>query len=153
MANTYSQSHVHVVMAVRNRAALIGPSFQERMHQYMTGAAQNQGHRLLAINSMPDHLHAVLGMGLHQAPSDFMRIWKGDTSEWINKSGLCPERFNWQGGFGWFHLDRSRLYPVIDYVMHQQEHHRNVPFRQEYMGLLNEENVPFDPRYIFRDPE
>ena len=37
--------------------------------------------------------------------------------------------------------------------MNQEEHHRKKSFREEYLELLKENNVDFDERYIFRDPE
>jgi putative transposase len=114
MANTYTQSHVHIVFAVRNRQALILPSFQEELHRYLTGITTNQKHRLIAVNSMPDHIHMLIGIGMHQAPADLMRIVKGDSSEWINKRRFCPHTFQWQAGYGWFHVDKSRMHGLFN---------------------------------------
>jgi hypothetical protein len=36
--------------------------------------------------------------------------------------------------------------------MSQQDHHRRQTFVDEYKGLLIEEGVSFDPRYIFHEP-
>jgi putative transposase len=153
MANSYSQGHVHIVFAVKHRKALIQPTFQERLHRYMTGIVQGQGHKLVAINSMPDHIHLLVGLRQHQAGADFMRILKSDSSEWINKEKLCDKRFQWQGGYGWFHFGRERLDQLISYVMHQEEHHKKQNFRQEFIMLLDDQGVEYDMRYIFKDPE
>jgi len=40
MANTYTQIHIQVIIAVKFRDAIILPSWKERMHQYITGIVQ-----------------------------------------------------------------------------------------------------------------
>ena len=68
----------------------------------MTGILQNHGHKLLAINGMPDHIHILFGMRPSQSLSDLMRDVKGDSTLWINNNNLVPEKFSWQEGFGAF---------------------------------------------------
>ena len=62
MANTYTQSYFHLVFAVKNRAALINKSWKSELEMYITGIIQNQKHKLLAIGSMPDHIHIFIGL-------------------------------------------------------------------------------------------
>jgi putative transposase len=57
MANTYTQIHIQCVMAVKFRQSLIQKEWKERLHKYITGIVQNHGHKMISINSMPDHLH------------------------------------------------------------------------------------------------
>lgn len=76
MANTYTQMHLHLVFAVKYRQALIQPEWEERLHKYITGIIQNNGHKLLAINSVPDHMHIFIGMNPSQSISELMRLVK-----------------------------------------------------------------------------
>lgn len=85
MSNTYTQLYIHCVFAVKYRKAIIQPAWEESLHQYITGILQNNGHKLLAINSMPDHLHFFVGLNPKQSISDMMRLAKGDSSEFVNK--------------------------------------------------------------------
>ncbi|MBA2498938.1 MAG: transposase, partial [Chitinophagaceae bacterium] len=57
MANTYTQLHIQFVFAVKYRAALISKEWKEELHQYITGIIQHNEHKMLQINSMPDHIH------------------------------------------------------------------------------------------------
>ena len=57
------------VFAVKYRAALIGTDWKERLHQYITGICQENKHKMLQINSMPDHIHIFIGMRPHQSVS------------------------------------------------------------------------------------
>ena len=61
MANTYSQIHVQLVFAVKFREAVIDPSFKEKLHQYITAIIQQKKHKMLQINTMPYHLHLLMG--------------------------------------------------------------------------------------------
>ena len=61
MANTYTQIHIQAIVAVKFRAAVIMPQWKERLHQYIPGIVQNNTHKMLCINSMPDHLHLFFG--------------------------------------------------------------------------------------------
>ncbi len=81
MPNTYTQQHIHFVFAVKYRAAMIQPNWEERFHKYITGIVQNNGHKMLAINSAADHLHLFTGLNPKQSISDMMRLAKGDSSE------------------------------------------------------------------------
>ena len=47
----------------------------------MTGIIQNNGHKLLMINGMPDHVHLFFGMRPTQSLSDLMQDIKGDSSK------------------------------------------------------------------------
>src|SRR5687768_18614035 len=110
MADTYTQIHIQIVIAAKFRKALIHPEWKERLHQYITGIVQNHNHKMLAINSMPDHLHFFFGMRPHQSIADLMRMVSGDSSYWINENGLTDVKFNWQGGYGAFSY-RKRSVP------------------------------------------
>jgi len=153
MPNTYTQIHIQCVMAVKFRNALIQSLWKEQLHKYITGIVQNHGHKMIAINSMPDHLHLFIGLRPDQSLSDLMRLAKGESSEWINKQQFTPTTFRWQEGYGAFSYSRSHVQAVTDYVMNQEEHHRKRTFLEEYQQLLEHFEIEFDERYIFKLPE
>ena len=62
MPNTYTQLHVQVVFAVKYRQALIQASWKDELHRYITGIIQNKSHKMLQVNTMPDHLHMIIGL-------------------------------------------------------------------------------------------
>lgn len=151
MANTYTQIHIQVVFAVRNRAALIHASWEEQLHKYITAIVQNAGHKMLQINGMPDHLHILIGMRPTQSLSELVKHIKGDSSAWINKNNFTKQRFSWQSGYGAFSYTQKELPMLINYIKNQKEHHRKKSFTDEYVYYLEKYGVDFDPRYIF-DP-
>ncbi len=149
MANTYTQIYIQIVFAVRNRATFISPRWKERLHKYITGIVQNKGHKLLAINSMPDHLHIFIGMKPDEALSDLVRDVKRDSTNFVNQEIKPPGKFAWQEGFGAFSYSRSDIDAVVKYILRQEEHHRRKTFREEYETFLKEFAVEYDARYVF----
>lgn len=95
MPNTYTQLYIHCVFAVKYRAALIKPEWEERLHKYITGIVQNNGHKMIAINSVTDHMHLLIGLNPKQSISELMRLVKGDSSEFVNKHKLSAVKFQW----------------------------------------------------------
>ncbi|HPM03299.1 MAG TPA: IS200/IS605 family transposase [Candidatus Cloacimonadota bacterium] len=150
MANTYTQIHIHAVFSVQNRISLISEKWRERLYQYITGIVQNNGHKMLAINGMPDHLHILFGMRPAQSLSDLMQDIKGDSSKWINSNRFVAGKFSWQEGYGAFSYSKKDLDQIIPYIMNQEEHHRSRSFITEYTSLLDEFEVDFEERYIFK---
>jgi putative transposase len=151
MSNTYTQLYIHCVFAVKYREAIIQPEFEDRLHKYITGIVQNNGHKLLAINSMPDHLHFFVGLNPKQSISDMLRLVKGDSSEFVNKEGFTKRKFHWQDGYGAFSNSRSQIDSVVKYIMNQKLHHSKKTFREEYLDILKDYAVEFDEKYIFQN--
>lgn len=152
MANTYTQIHLQLIFAVQYRAALIDKEWKVDLYKYMTGIVQNNKHKLISINGMPDHVHILIGMRPHQSLSDLMQDIKGDSSTWINDQHLTKSKFRWQEGYGAFSYSRSHLKAVINYIENQEKHHRNISFTDEYKNFLEKFEVEFDDRYILKDP-
>lgn len=151
MANTYTQLHVHFVFAVKYRAAVIHPEWNARLHKYITGIVQNNGHKMLAINSVPDHIHFFAGINPSQSISDLLKLVKGDSSEFINQQGFINRKFQWQSGYGAFSNSHSQIDAVVKYILNQQEHHKKRKFKDEYQKMLSDNGVEYDNRYTFHE--
>ena len=152
MPNTYTQLYIHFVFAVKYRRAMIHDEWEDRLQKYITGIVQNNGHKLLAINNMPDHLHLFVGLNPRQSISDLMQFVKGDSAEFINSNGLTQRKFHWQEGYGAFSNSRSHIDGVVKYILNQKRHHVEKTFREEYLEILKKNDVNYDEKYIFHDP-
>ena len=153
MANTYTQLHIHLVFAVKYRAALIQKEWKDRLHQYMTGIFQNNEHKMLQINSLPDHIHIFIGMRPHQAISALVQNVKTESSKWIKENKFCKSAFAWQEGFGAFSYSKTHVQDIIRYIQNQEAHHKKETFLDEYKKLLKAFEVEYDDRYIFKELE
>jgi len=149
MANTYTQIYLHIVFVVKHRDALISSSWKERLHKYITGIIQNQGHKLIAINTMPNHAHIFIGMKPDAALSDLIRDIKKDSTNFVNNEIKLKGKFAWQEGFGAFSYSHSQIDSVAKYILNQEEHRRLKTFREEYETMLKSYSVEYNDRYVF----
>jgi REP element-mobilizing transposase RayT len=149
MANTYTQLYVQFVFAVKNREALIQKDWQGKLHAYITGIVQRQGHKMLAINSMPDHMHILLGYNPTKLIPELVENIKTSSNQYIKINQFSPFKFEWQKGYGAFSYSRSQIPVVANYIENQETNHQKKTFQTEYLELLRNFEVDFDERYVF----
>ena len=153
MANTYTQLHIQFIFAVKYRAALITKDYKEELHKYITGIIQKNHHKMLQINSMPDHIHILIGMRPVQSISDLIQNVKTESSKWVKKEKFCSVPFGWQDGFGAFSYSKSHVQNVIRYIQNQEIHHRKETFLHEYKNFLTAFKIEWEEKYIFKELE
>jgi putative transposase len=117
MANTYSQSYFHLVFAPKNHDALIMREWKNELEKYITAVIQNHKHKLLAIGSVPDHIHILIGYNLNHLIPDLVEEIKTSTNKWIRDNRLSKFRFEWQVGYGSFTISHSQIDPVVKYIL------------------------------------
>lgn len=149
MANTYTQIHIQVVFAVKYREALIRTSWSDRLYKYIKGIVQQNGHKMLQINGMPDHIHIFFGLRPKQSISHLIQQVKADSTKWINREQLTEKPFQWQNGYGAFSYTKAEAPRVIQYIKSQEEHYRKKNFINEYTDLLIKHEIKYDKRYVF----
>ncbi len=149
MAGTYSQIYIQIVFAVKGRANLIQPGFEQEVYQYISGIINRKEQKSLAVNGMPDHIHILTGLKPSMCISDLVRDIKNNSSNFINDKGWLKNKFRWQDGFGAFSYSHSNFGRVINYIINQKQHHKKQTFRNEYYSILKKFDVPYDERYLF----
>ena len=149
MANTYTQCYFHLVFAVKNRVALIHKSWKDELEMYITGIIQNSKHKLLAIGSMPDHIHIFIGFNVNQLIPDLVEEIKTSSNAWIKQKKFLVNKFEWQKGYGAFTHSRSKIDHVIKYIGNQENHHLEKSFREEYLEILIKNEIEFKNEYVF----
>ena len=153
MANTFTQIYIHFVYAVQNRASLIQLEWKDQLYKYITGIVQKNGHKLIAINGVANHIHIFVGYKPHQLIPELMQDVKGSSSKWINEKKIVKGKFSWQEGYGAFSYSHSQIDQVVRYINNQEKHHKKQTFQEEYELLLKKFNIQFDEKYILKDVE
>src|SRR5438132_14090133 len=75
-------------------------SFKEDLYKYITGIVRNNGHKLISINGMPDHVHILIGLKPAMALADLVRDIKADSSKFGRESSRERGKFWWDEGSG-----------------------------------------------------
>lgn len=151
MANTYTQIHIQFIFAVKYRKGVILASWKDELYKYLTGIVQNNKHKMISINGMPDHIYLLAGIRPSHSISDLMKDLKGSSSKWINEKKFTKERFEWQEGYGAFSYGKSQVKNEISYIENQEKHHKRKSFKEEYLDFLKKFDVEFDDKYLFKD--
>ncbi len=149
MANTYTQFYAHIVFTPQNRKALIMKSWKNELEKYITGIVQNQGHKMLAVGCMPDHLHIFIGYNVNQLIPDLVEEIKTSSNAWIKEKKLSKFKFNWQRGYGAFSHSRSQIDTVVQYIRNQEQHHKKRTFKEEYLDMLHKNGIEYEEPYLF----
>jgi REP element-mobilizing transposase RayT len=149
MANTYSQIYIQIVFAVKGRQNLITKANREELHKYISGIVTSRDQKLLAIFAMPDHVHILIGLKPNISISDLVRDIKAGSSKFINDNKWINGKFNWQEGFGAFSYSKSSIDNVIKYIMNQEEHHKKITFKEEYINFLEKFEIEYNEKYLF----
>ena len=147
MANTYTQLGIHIVTAVKHRKKLIDRAWLPEIYAVSASIVQKRKHHVLAIGGEPDHLHFFLDIHPSDAIADLVGAWKAQVSGFISKRYEVP--FEFQRGYGAFAVGKKDWPTVKRYVEHQFEHHNGLPFRDEYIRLLSENEIDYDEDYLF----
>jgi putative transposase len=110
---------------------------------------QNHRHKMLAIGSLPDHSHILIGYNLNQLIPDLVEEIKTSSNSWIKGKRLSKFKFEWQKGYGAFTHSHSQIDTVVKYILSQEEHHRKKTFKEEYLEMLEKNNIEFKEEYLF----
>ena len=149
MPDTYTQIYIHIVFAVKGRQNLIPKQHKAELHGYIMGIIRNKKQTVIQINSMPDHIHILVGITPDTAISNLVRDIKANLTKLINQKQWVVGRFEWQAGFGAFSYAQSQLDDVVNYIKNQVKHHSRKTFREEYLEILKRFNVPYNEKYVF----
>ena len=144
---SYTELLYHaVVRTYKSEHTLPTDDRKKFLYQEIWGIINNKGGHLYRINSMSDHAHLLFSMPPTIALSDFMKTIKGASSKIIKtKEGF--EKFKaWSEGYAALTCNLRDKDKIIKYIINQQEHHKRVMFRDEYLLFIKEMGLEFDER-------
>ena len=114
----------------------------------MWGTLSTKKCHLYRINGVEDHIHILSSLHPSVALSELVKDIKVSSSLFIKKQKLFLDFDGWQEGYGGFTYSIKEKDKLIDYVKNQEEHHKSISFRDEYIQLLNDHHDEFDEKYL-----
>ena len=115
----------------------------------MSGIVSDMKHKSIIVNGVSNHVHIFLGLHPTVSVSDTVYEVKRGSSLFINNQKLCLGKFAWQEGYGSFTYSKSQINDVYNYILSQEQHHKNVTFKDEYITFLRKFMVEFEDRFLF----
>ena len=128
---SYVKIWVHLVFATKNREAFLSKDIRYHVHQHIMSNCKEKNIFLQAINGYTDHLHCLISLGKDQSISNVAQLIKGESSFWVNKNQLIPQKFIWQDDYFAVSVSESKVDVVVKYIKNQEIHHSKKPFSEE----------------------
>ncbi|WP_442509909.1 IS200/IS605 family transposase [Novipirellula sp. SH528] len=148
---SYTQLTYHIVYATKYRNRSIVAEIRDRLYEYIGGTLRGKNGRLVQIGGVEDHVHILAQLSPTLAVSDVIRDVKANSSRWMNEQPEVKRTFEWQKGDGAFTVSYSRIPKVRAYIQNQEEHHRTITFREEYVDFLKRHDIHFRAEHLFED--
>ena len=123
-------------------------SGREKMYRYVWGILKKKNCHLYRIGGTEDHIRIVTHIHPTVAVAGLVKDIKLATSQHIKTAHIFPKFNGWQNGYGAFTYAITAIDNLIEYVKNQNEHHRKVTYREEYLPLLKEHGIEFDEKYL-----
>lgn len=148
--SSHQQLLYHLVFSTKERRPLLQEDeFRTATWAYMAGICSNLEGHALRIGGYFDHAHLLVRIPAKVAVADFVGKLKANTSKHINESRDAILKFHWQDGYGAFTVSRSKADDVIRYIENQLEHHRKRTYKEEFLKMLEDHDVEYDPKYLW----
>ena len=88
------------------------------------------------------HLHPTIPI------ATLVKYIKVASAIWIKEQRIFPGFKGWQEGYGAFTYSINEKDKLINYIAIQQEHHKLISFKEEYIKLLKENGIEFNEKYL-----
>ena len=151
MSQSLSQLYVHIVFHVKQDRILIRKEDKHALYAYMGSILKDNKSIPIVINGVGNHVHILCIMSKNIALAKLTEEVKRHSSRWIKTQHPYYRNFRWQGGYGGFSVSQSLHDTVKRYIERQEEHHKNMSFRDEYISMLMDYGIDYDENYLWSD--
>jgi putative transposase len=147
--STYTQILYQIVFSTKDREPNLTKDNREELFKYIWGLLKNKKCHLYRINGVEDHLHIITHLHPSVSLASLLKDIKLSSSQYIKSNGLF-KRFNgWQEGYGAFTYSIKEKDRLIEYVKNQEDHHKIMSYKEEFIELLKEHGIEFDEKFLF----
>ncbi len=123
---------VHMVFSTKNGFPFLTASeIRNIVFNHIRENAKEKEIWMECANGHKEHLHCLISLGREQTISKIAQLIKGESSFWINKHNIIPQKFEWQDDFWAVSVSESHLPLVRNYISNQEEHHQTKTFNEE----------------------
>ena len=106
------------------------------MFRHLKENAETKEIWLDSVNGHAEHIHCLVSMNKDKSISEIVRLIKGESSFWINKSKLVRQKFAWQDDYWAVSVSESHLEKIREYIYQQEDHHRSRSFAEEVQEFM-----------------
>jgi putative transposase len=133
----YIKVYIHFVWTTQNHnPVLVDKNVRAALFSHIKENAKKKEIFIDRLAVQKEHCHCLISLGKDQTLSNLMFLIKGESSFWLNQQKMLTHKFKWQKEYFAVSVSESVLPRVRNYIMNQDEHHRNKSFSEEYEEFI-----------------
>jgi len=148
MSHSYNAHYVHVVFSTKERRTALTPELRAELFPLLMSIARRLGTNPVRVGGWIDHVHLLIQFSATSQVSSLVRDLKANSSRWVHERWPTARGFAWQEGYAAFSVSPGTVESVKRYIATQEEHHRRVSFREEYLSFLRSAGIEYDERFV-----
>ncbi len=149
MAHSFTNLLYHIVFATKGREPWLIDSIRPELLKQLGILIKEEGGIPLIVNGMPEHVHILMKLRPDVTVSKIVGDAKSRSSGWVHRTQGELSMFAWQTGYGAFTVSQSQVPRVHQYIEHQEEHHRERPYVEEFRILLRKNGFDEDEEFFW----
>ncbi len=146
--SSYRQILYHIIFRTKNGNNTLTQEHVRELYAYIFGTIKNKNCFLYRINGVEDHIHFLCDLHPSIALSNFMRDIKTSSSIWLKQSGKFRDFTGWADGYAALTYAWKDKEVIVNYIINQQEHHKNESYEDELRRLLKEYGIVVNENYF-----
>ena len=151
MGQSLSKQYTHIIFHIKTTSVKIRSKEKQGLYAYIGAIIKDRQSIPIIINGVEDHIHILCVLSKNISLADFLEDIKKYSSRWIKTKDNYYKNFAWQGGYGGFSVSPSLHDKTKKYIENQEEHHKKMTFREEYLLFLKEYEIEYDENYLWTD--
>ena len=149
MPQSLTQIFIHLIFATKKRQPRITPKIEDRLFSYIGTICSEMGASPIQVGGYRNHVHVLFLMPKYVTLVDLVKKIKATSSIWIKTQGPEFHDFYWAEGYAAFSTDKYGTDAIARYIQNQEAHHTRTQFENELESLLEQEEIPYDKRYLW----
>ena len=149
MPQSISYLMIHIIFSTKDRTPVINADIRSGLHAYLAAVTRNMNCECLRVGGVADHVHLAVRLSRTLTMAKFIETLKTSSSKWLKTQSQELTNFAWQRGYGAFSVSPSNLEALLQYIDHQEKHHRTRAFKEEFRTFLTKYGIDYDERYVW----
>ncbi|MBW7673987.1 IS200/IS605 family transposase [Chryseobacterium chendengshani] len=149
MPQSLVKNYILINFSTKHRNDFIDEKIETELFAYISALCKDLESPALQIGGTDNHIHILCLLSRKIAMMKFVQEIKAVSSKWMKTKGRKYEDFFWQEGYGAFSISPNNIFPVIQYIKNQREHHKEYDFKYEMINYYKKYKVNYDEKYIW----
>jgi putative transposase len=130
--------YVHLVFTTKNSYPFLDTADKRsKVWKHIKENSLKKDVHIDCVNGYSQHCHCLVSLGTNQTIAQVAQLIKGESSFWINKNEMTPDKFGWQTEYWAVSVSESIIPKVRRYIWNQEQHHTKKTYEEEIKEFMD----------------